>query len=65
MSERSTYLREQASKCRLHARNLSDAVTQIELRKLADEYVEEATAIEAKENGAGPPPPTLWLHGPV
>jgi hypothetical protein len=46
MSERSEYLRGQAAKCRWHAKNISDARTQAELRKLADEYVSRAAAIE-------------------
>jgi hypothetical protein len=46
MSERSTYLRDQADKCRRHADLLGDERTQIELRKLADEYVERAAALE-------------------
>jgi hypothetical protein len=51
MSDRSVYLREQAAKCRWHAKNLADVETQAELRQLADEYVDKATEIEAKENG--------------
>jgi hypothetical protein len=46
MSERSTYLRDQAAKCLRHADALSDARTQVELRKLADEYVERAAVLE-------------------
>ena len=61
MSPRSIYLRDQAAKCRWHAKNISDAETQVGLRKLADEYVEEATEIETNEKGAGALPPTLWL----
>jgi hypothetical protein len=49
MSERSAYLRDQAAKCRWHAQNLSDAKTKMELRKLADEYVERAVEIESEE----------------
>jgi hypothetical protein len=46
MCERSTYLRDQAAKCLRHADALSDARTQVELRKLADEYVERAAVLE-------------------
>jgi hypothetical protein len=49
MSERSIYLRDQADKCRRHAKNISDAQTQVELLKLADEYVVQAAAIENTE----------------
>ena len=49
MSERAAYLRDQADKCRWHAKNIRDAETQAELRKLAAEYDERAVAIESKE----------------
>jgi hypothetical protein len=49
MSERSIYLRDQAEKCRWHANNIGDAETQVELRKLADEYTVQAVDIESKE----------------
>jgi hypothetical protein len=49
MSERSIYLRDQAAKCEWHAKNLTDAETQVRLRKLASEYVVEADAIEIRE----------------
>jgi hypothetical protein len=49
MSERSNYLRDQAAKCRRHANDLSDAVTQERLRKLAAEYLVQAAEIETKE----------------
>jgi hypothetical protein len=49
MCERSTYLRDQAAKCRHHADAMSDARTQVELRKLAAEYVARAVVIENKE----------------
>ena len=49
MSERSTYLRNQADKCRWHANNIGDAETQAEVRKLAAAYVERAFAIEQSE----------------
>jgi len=49
MSERSTYLRDQADKCRWHANRIGDAETQVELRKLAAEYVVRADEIESKE----------------
>jgi hypothetical protein len=51
MSERSTYLRDQAAKCHWHAQNLSDAKTQAELRKMADEYIEQAVEIESSKAG--------------
>jgi hypothetical protein len=54
MSERSTYLRDQADKCRRHATAVSDPYTQAELRKLAIEYTERAAEIETKEKGASP-----------
>jgi hypothetical protein len=50
MSERSIYLRDQADKCRRHASDLSDAYTQTELRKLADEYIARAVVIESTES---------------
>jgi hypothetical protein len=49
MSERSIYLRDQAEKCRWHANNIGNAETQVELRKLADEYIVQAVDIESKE----------------
>jgi hypothetical protein len=49
MSERSTYLRDQAAKCRWHADKITDPVTQTELRKLAAEYIEQAFELESKE----------------
>jgi hypothetical protein len=49
MSERSIYLRDQAEKCRWHANLIGDPETQIELRKLAAEYVVQATDIEDAE----------------
>jgi hypothetical protein len=49
MSERSIYLRDQADKCRAHARAMTDPETQTELRKLADEYIARAALIESKE----------------
>ena len=49
MSERSTYLRDQATKCRWHADKITDPVTQTELRKLAAEYIEQAVALESNE----------------
>ena len=53
MSERSTYLRDQAAKCLRHAMALSDVQTQAELRKLAAEYAERAADIESKEPSYG------------
>jgi hypothetical protein len=49
MSERSIYLRDQAAKCEWHAQNVGDSETQVELRKLAFEYIVEAVEIETKE----------------
>jgi hypothetical protein len=49
MSERSTYLRDQADKCQRHAAAMTDVQTQEELRKLAAEYVARAAEIESKE----------------
>jgi hypothetical protein len=49
MSERSIYLRDQATKCRWHADKITDPVTQTELRKLAAEYIEQAVELESKE----------------
>ena len=49
MSERSIYLRDQADKCRAHARAITDPETQAELRKLADEYIAQAVVIESEE----------------
>jgi hypothetical protein len=46
MSERSTYLRDQADKCQRHAAAITDPQTQTELRKLAAEYVVRATQLE-------------------
>jgi hypothetical protein len=51
MSERSIYLRDQASKCLRHANCMSDAETQTRLRKLAAEYILLAGDIERKEQG--------------
>jgi hypothetical protein len=49
MSERSTYLRDQAVKCLRHADALSDAQTKEALCKLAAEYIVQAVEIESKE----------------
>jgi hypothetical protein len=46
MSERSIYLRDQADKCRWHGAILATPKTQVELRKLAAEYVLRASEIE-------------------
>jgi hypothetical protein len=51
MSPRSIYLREQAAKCEWHAKNVRDDKTEVELRKLAAEYVIEADDIESNESG--------------
>jgi hypothetical protein len=63
MSERSSYLRDQARKCMRHAQALNDAYTQGELRNLASQYIVEAAEIEAGERDAGPLPPTPWPPG--
>jgi hypothetical protein len=54
MSPRSIYLREQAAKCRAHADSMSlgDAVTQVALRRLADDYIAQAEQIESEEKTA-------------
>lgn len=49
MSKRAIYYRDQAAKCRWHADRVTDPETQIELRKLAAEYIERAAEID---NGA-------------
>ena len=49
MSRHSVFLRDQAAKCRQHARQIDDAQTQDALRKLAAEYIERAALIEDKE----------------
>jgi len=49
MSELSTYLRNQASKCRRHANALSDTQAQEELRKPATEYTGRAAGLERTE----------------
>jgi hypothetical protein len=49
MSERSTYLRDQAAKCQRHASDMTDRYTQTELRKLAAEYIVRAAEIEDSE----------------
>ena len=54
MSERSTYLRDQAEKCRRHASAMTDTYTQVELRKLADEYIARAAHIESKDSREEP-----------
>jgi hypothetical protein len=53
MSPRSIHLRDQAAKCERHAKNICDDQTQVELRKLAAEYVGEAKDIESKEAEGG------------
>jgi hypothetical protein len=53
MCERSTYLRDQADKCRRHAVAISDARTQQQLLILAAEYIMRAVAIESEEPGYG------------
>jgi hypothetical protein len=58
MCERSIYLRDQADKCRWHARHIGDPQTQAELRKLANEYVVRAVELEGA-GIAGSKPPQL------
>jgi hypothetical protein len=53
MSLRSIHLRDQAQKCLLHALALTDAQTQVELRKLAAEYVVQATDMEREQERQG------------
>ena len=53
MSERSDYLRDQADKCRLHARLMTDSETQEQLLGLAAEYIMRAVKIESEERGFG------------
>lgn len=48
MSDRSVYLRDQAAKCQRHANALSDVHTQVELRKLAAEYVERTVGFQCR-----------------
>jgi hypothetical protein len=47
MSPRSIYLRDEAAKCERHAKHIGDGETQVELRKLAARYIDEAATIEA------------------
>jgi hypothetical protein len=49
MSPRSIYLRDQAAKCEWHAKNIGDSETQVDLRKLAAEYIMQAVEIEGRE----------------
>ena len=53
MSERATYFRDQAEKCRHHADNIRDAETQEMLRTLAAGYIMRAVAIESEERRYG------------
>ena len=53
MSERSEYLRDQAEKCRTHARDMTDLATQQELLSLATEYIMRAVQIETEERAGG------------
>jgi hypothetical protein len=48
MSERSIYYRDQAKKCRWHAKRMTDAETKAELLRLAKEYIERAALLEAE-----------------
>jgi hypothetical protein len=54
MSPRAAYLRDQAAKCRWHADKIGDAETQAELRKLAAEYVAQASEIERSDESLPP-----------
>jgi hypothetical protein len=45
-SSRAIYLRDQADKCRWHASQIGSPETQVELLKLAAEYIERAAAID-------------------
>ena len=56
MFPRSIYLRDQADKCRGHAGEIGNAEMQIELRKLAAEYVVRAEEIENQEKKRVRPP---------
>jgi hypothetical protein len=49
MSERATYLRDQAEKCEWQARRIMDAETKTLLLAMAAEYIERAEKIESKE----------------
>jgi hypothetical protein len=51
MSERSVYFRDQANKCRGHAKLMTDPETQDQLRKLTAEYIMRAVVIESEERG--------------
>jgi hypothetical protein len=51
MSERSSYLRDLAEKCRWHAEKIVDPETQEQLRVLAAAYIMRAVAIESEEPG--------------
>jgi hypothetical protein len=53
MSPRSTYLRDQAEKCRWHADRLADVETKERLQTLAAEYLMRAAAIESEELSHG------------
>jgi hypothetical protein len=49
MSERSSYLRDQAAKSMRHAEVMSDPFAQAELRRLASEFVVCALEIDSKK----------------
>jgi hypothetical protein len=49
MTECATHLRDQAEKCRLHAKYIGDDQTKEALRTLAAEYVARAEEIESKK----------------
>jgi IS1 family transposase len=57
MSERSIYLWGHADKCHWHASQICDHQTQVELRKLATEYIERAAEIDNSE-----PPDVLQFN---
>ncbi len=52
MSKRSIFLRSEAEKCLLLAKNIGDAFTQERLRNLAAEYFQRAVEIESEEKAA-------------
>ena len=49
MSPRSAYLLDQAAKCEWHAKNIAHGETQVDLRRLASEYIAQAVEIEGRE----------------
>jgi hypothetical protein len=53
-----SYLREQADRCRRLARDSSDPVLQVSLRRLADQYQTRADELEDDEISAKPADPS-------